>query len=314
MAAGAALLECVPNFSEGRRKEVIEGIAAAVKSVNGVQLLDVDPSVSANRTVYTFVGGPEDVVEAALHACRVAHQLIDMSGHKGEHPRLGALDVCPFIPVANACMADAVRCANEFARRLAADLHVPVYLYQDAAVKGPHRVSLPSIRAGEYEGLAAKIKLADWVPDYGPAEFVPSWGATVCGARPFLIAYNVNMLSTKEQAHRVALDIREQGRSKDEPGKFKSCRAIGWYLSDENMAQVSINLTDFTVTSMHQVYEECKAISQSLSLAVVGSQLVGLVPLQAMLDSARHYMHSENLFITDEAQQIRLVSFASLLL
>ncbi|XP_042371180.1 formimidoyltransferase-cyclodeaminase-like [Plectropomus leopardus] len=211
----AQLVECVPNFSEGRNKEVIDAIAAAISGTAGCSLLDVDPGASTNRTVYTFVGSPAAVVDGALNAARVAFSLIDMSKHSGEHPRTGALDVCPFIPVQNVSMDDCVHCANVFGQRLAETLQVPVYLYGEAARKDSRR-SLPSVRAGEYEALPDKLKRPDWSPDFGPAQFVPPWGATVTGARKFLIAYNVNLISTKEQAHRIALDIREQGRGKDQ--------------------------------------------------------------------------------------------------
>ncbi|KAM3850059.1 formimidoyltransferase-cyclodeaminase, partial [Diretmus argenteus] len=211
----AQLVECVPNFSEGRNKEVIDAIADAISGTDGCSLLDVDPGSSTNRTVFTFVGSPEAVVEGALNAARQAFPLIDMAKHSGEHPRTGAMDVCPFIPVQNATMDDCVRCANAFAQRLADMLHVPVYLYGEAARKESRR-NLPSVRAGEYEALPEKLKKEEWAPDYGPATFISSWGATVTGARKFLIAYNVNLISTKEQAHRIALDIREQGRGKDQ--------------------------------------------------------------------------------------------------
>ncbi|XP_033876483.3 formimidoyltransferase-cyclodeaminase isoform X2 [Acipenser ruthenus] len=254
------LVECVPNFSEGRNKEVIDAIATAISSTEGCLLLDVDPGPSTNRTVYTFVGSPEAVLEGALSAARVAFQLIDMTRHTGEHPRMGAMDVCPFIPVQNVSMEECVCCGNRFAQRLAEELGVPVYLYGEAARK-ENRRSLPSIRAGEYEALPEKLKKPEWAPDFGPSRFVPTWGATVTGARKFLIAYNVNLLSTKEQAHRIALDIREQGRGKE----------------------------------------------QELNLPVVGSQLVGLIPLKAVLDSAEFYIQKEKLFILEEEHKVRLV-------
>ncbi|XP_041056208.1 formimidoyltransferase-cyclodeaminase [Carcharodon carcharias] len=256
----ARLVECVPNFSNGQSKEVIDAIADAISRTDGCSLLDVDPGSSTNRTVYTFVGSPEAAVEGALSAAQVAFQLIDMTTHRGEHPRLGALDVCPFIPVRNVGMEDCVQCANEFGKRLAEKLQVPVYLYGEAA-RDERRRTLPSIRAGEYEGLQEKLWNPDWAPDFGMATFVPQWGATVTGARNFLIAYNVNLLSTKEQAHRIALNIREQGRGKD----------------------------------------------QDLDLPVVGSQIVGLIPLKAMLDAAEFYMKKENLFILEEEHKVRLV-------
>ncbi|XP_064647692.1 formimidoyltransferase-cyclodeaminase-like [Lineus longissimus] len=300
------LVECVPNFSEGQHKEVIEAIANAIVGTDGCTLLDVDPGVSTNRTVYTFVGSPETVVEGALNAARVASQVIDMTRHHGEHPRLGALDVCPFVPLQNVTMEDCVECAKEFGERLAQDLGVPVFLYGEAATED-HRKTLPQIRAGEYEGMQEKLSKPEWKPDYGEPEFVPSWGVTVTGARKFLIAYNVNMLSTKEQAHRVALNIREQGRSIEEPGKLKHVQAIGWWLDESNLAQVSTNILDHDVTPVHRVYEECVRDAKELNLAVVGSQIVGLLPLKAMLQAADYYMEKENLFILEEEQKIKLV-------
>lgn len=302
----AQIVECVPNFSEGRRKDVIQAIADAIIKTDGVTLLDVDPGASTNRTVYTFVGTPEAVVEGALAASRVAATLIDMSTHQGEHPRMGALDVCPFIPVQGVTMDDCVMCANRFAARLAQDLEVPVYLYGEAATS-PARKTLPTVRSGEYEGLIDKLMQKDWAPDYGPADFVPSWGATAAGARKFLIAYNINLLGTKEQAHRLALNIREQGRSKETPGKFKHVQAIGWWLEEANLAQISINVTDTDVTPLHEVFEEVIKQAQTLQLPVAGSEIVGMVPLECLLKAADFYMVQGNLFILEEDQKIRLV-------
>ncbi|XP_078407805.1 formimidoyltransferase-cyclodeaminase [Cetorhinus maximus] len=302
----ARLVECVPNFSNGQSKEVIDAIADAISRTDGCSLLDVDPGSSTNRTVYTFVGSPEAAVEGALSAAQVAFQLIDMTTHRGEHPRIGALDVCPFIPVRNVGMEDCVQCANEFGKRLAEKLQVPVYLYGEAA-RDERRRTLPSIRAGEYEGLQEKLQNPDWAPDFGTATFVPQWGATVTGARNFLIAYNVNLLSTKKQAHRIALNIREQGRGKDQPGRLNKVQAIGWFLEEANIAQVSINLLDFEVTALHTVFEEVHKDAKDLDLPVVGSQIVGLIPLKAMLDAAKFYMKKENLFILEEEHKVRLV-------
>lgn len=300
------IVECVPNFSEGRSKEVIEAIANAISNTEGCNLLDVDPGVSTNRTVYTFVGSPEAVIAGALNAARAAYTYIDMRTHTGEHPRIGAMDVCPFIPVQNVTMEDCVNIAKEFGEKLALELDVPVYLYAEAT-DNPNRKALPSIRKGEYEGLPEKLQQEEWKPDFGPAEFNPRWGATVTGARKFLIAYNINILSTKEQAHRIALNIREQGRGEENPGRCKAVQAIGWYLEEANMAQVSCNLSDYTVTSMHKVYEEICKDAEELKLAVCGSQIVGLVPLDAMLQAAEYYMEKENLFILEEDQKLRLV-------
>ncbi|XP_034510101.1 formimidoyltransferase-cyclodeaminase isoform X3 [Ailuropoda melanoleuca] len=300
------LVECVPNFSEGNNQEVIDAISRAVAQTPGCVLLDVDAGPSTNRTVYTFVGQPKDVVEGALNAARAAFQLIDMSQHKGEHPRMGALDVCPFIPVRGVSMDECVLCAQAFGQRLAEELGVPVYLYGEAAQTASRR-TLPAIRAGEYEALPEKLKQAEWAPDFGPSSFVPSWGATATGARKFLIAFNINLVSTKEQAHRIALNIREQGRGKDKPGRLKKVQGIGWYLDEKNLAQVSTNLLDFEVTALHTVYEETCREAQELSLPVVGSQLVGLVPLKALLDAAAFYCEKEKLFILEEEHRVRLI-------
>lgn len=300
------IVECVPNFSEGRNEEIINAIAEAIRQTSGCTLLDVDPGKSTNRTVYTFVGEPKAVIDGALNAARVARKLIDMRKHKGEHPRIGALDVCPFVPVANVTMEDCVECAKEFARRAAEELGIPVYLYEYAQPL-EYRKKLSQIREGEYEGLSEKIKKAEWKPDFGPAEFIPEWGATVAGARNFLIAYNVNILGTKEQAHRIALNIREAGRGPNEPGIFKEVRAIGWWVEEYNMAQVSINLTNYKVTPPHIVFEEIKKQAADLKVGVVGSELVGLIPLEAMLMAAEYYIEKENLFILEEDKKIKLV-------
>uniref|UniRef100_A0A674N4M9 Formimidoyltransferase-cyclodeaminase n=1 Tax=Takifugu rubripes TaxID=31033 RepID=A0A674N4M9_TAKRU len=293
----ARLVECVPNFSEGRNQKVIDAIAAAIRDTSGCSLLDVDPGASTNRTVYTFVGSPQDVVEGALNAARQAFTLIDMSKHSGEHPRTGALDVCPFIPVQNVSMDDCVNCANIFGKRLAEMLHIPD---KDEDLEG-HFLCFAFI------AFVFQLKIESWAPDFGPATFVPSWGATVTGARKFLIAYNVNLISTKEQAHRIALDIREQGRGKDQPGVLTKVQGIGWYLDEANIAQVSTNILDYEVTSLHMVYEEICRDAKGLKLPVVGSQIVGLIPLKALLDSADFYIQRDGLFIVDEEHKIRLV-------
>ncbi|KAK3587974.1 hypothetical protein CHS0354_014491 [Potamilus streckersoni] len=286
--------------------QIIEAIANAIAGTDGCNLLDVDPGASTNRTVYTFVGSPEAVVEGALNAARVAYQVIDMRRHHGEHPRMGAMDVCPFIPVQDVTMEDCVECAKDLAERLAIELGVPVYLYGEAS-QNDSRKTLPQIRAGEYEGLVEKLGKPEWKPDYGPTDFIPSWGATAVGSRKYIIAYNVNVLSTKEQAHRIALNVREQGRGDGEPGRLKHIQAIGWYLEEANMAQVSVNITDVDQTPIYRVYEEIVKDAEKLNLAVVGSQIVGLVPLKAMLEVAQYYMDKENLFILEEDQKLRLV-------
>jgi glutamate formiminotransferase/formiminotetrahydrofolate cyclodeaminase len=299
------LVECVPNFSEGRDREVIEAIAAAIRATPGCALLDVDAGQSTNRTVYTFVGGPEAVLEGALAAARVARDRIDMRRHRGEHPRLGALDVCPFVPVSGVTMDDCVACAHAFAKRAGAELGVPIFLYEAASAQ-EYRKALRDIRAGEYEGLAEKLQKPEWQPDYGPAAFVPSWGATVVGARGFLIAYNVNVLGTREQAHRIALSVREQGRGPGEPGRLKKVKGIGWWVEEYGLAQVSMNLDDYHVTPPHVAFEACVEEARALKVAVAGSELVGLIPREALLLAAEHYIAREGLFILEEGQKIRL--------
>lgn len=300
------IVECVPNFSEGRDPQIIEAISSAIRATANVTLLDVDPGTSTNRTVYTFVGSPSDVVEAALAASRVAYQLIDMARHKGEHPRMGALDVCPFIPVQGVDVDDCVQCAKEFGRRLADELSLPVYLYGMAAEKGAHRISLPQIRAGEYEAIKDKINKDEWKPDFGPCEFVSRWGATATGVRKFLIAFNINVLGTKEQAHRIALNLREQGRGSNEPGRLKAVQGIGWWLEEAQMAQISLNLTDHDVTPIHAAYEEARNDAHQLNVAIMGSEIVGLVPLKAILQAADYYIEKEKLMLLEEEQKVRL--------
>ena len=300
------IVECVPNFSEGRDQKIIDAISDAIRSVKGVTLLDVDPGKSTNRTVYTFVGDPETIIEGALAAARVAREKIDMRTQKGEHPRMGALDVCPFVPVANVSMEECVEISKKFAERAAAELKIPLYLYEHSQTR-EYRKKLPQIRKGEYEGLREKIFQPDWKPDYGPAEFVPTWGATVTGARFFLVAYNVNILGTSNQAHRIALDLREAGRGPGEPGRFKELKGLGWYVDEYNMAQCSFNLNNYHVTAPHEVYEAVKEEAAKINVGVAGSELVGLIPLEAMLKAADYYMNKENLFILDEDQKIKLV-------
>jgi glutamate formiminotransferase/formiminotetrahydrofolate cyclodeaminase len=299
------IVECVPNFSEGRDKDTIEAIARAIRDVEGCTLLDVDPGASTNRTVYTFVGDPETVIEGALAAARVARERIDMRTHKGEHPRFGAMDVCPFIPVAGVTMKECVRIAEEFARRAAEELRVPFFLYEEAAKKA-YRRKLPDVRRGEYEGLEKRLKDPKWKPDFGPSGFVPEWGATATGARKFLIAYNVNILGTPNQAHRIALNLREAGRGKDQPGRLKEVKGMGWFVDEYNMAQVTVNLNDYEVTPIHVLFEEVKKEAAALNVGVAGSEIVGVVPLEAVLMAADYYIEKEHLFILDEDQKVRL--------
>lgn len=301
------IIECVPNFSEGRDKETIEAIAEAIRKTSGCKLLDVDSGVSTNRTVYTFVGDPDSIVEGALNATRIARKRIDMRHHSGEHPRIGALDVCPFIPVANATIEECVAISHRFAELVSAELGIPIYLYEEASEQD-HRKTLPQIRRGEYEELAHKILLPEWRPDYGPAKFIPEWGATVTGARFFLIAYNVNVMSTSNQAHRIALDLREAGRGRGEPGRLKHVKGIGWFVDEYNLAQVSVNLTNYRITPLHVLFEAVKSEAEKLNVGVAGSEIVGLVPLESLLMAAEFYIRKENLFILDEDQKIRLVT------
>ena len=299
------IVECVPNFSEGRDKKTIEAIAEAIRKTEGCKLLDVDSGESTNRTVYTFVGNPDSVIEGALAAARIARERIDMRKHKGEHPRFGAMDVCPFIPVSGVTMEECAQIARDFGRRGAEELKVPFYLYEEAAASD-YRRKLPDIRKGEYEGLKEKLKDPKWLPDFGPAEFVPAWGATATGARMFLIAYNVNILGTSNQAHRIALNLREMGRGRDKPGRLKDVKGMGWFVDEYNIAQVTVNLNNYRVTPIHVLFEEVKKDADELKVGVAGSEIVGIVPLESILMAADYYIKKEDLFILDEDQKVRL--------
>ncbi len=299
------IVECVPNFSEGRNTDTIEAIARAIRETRGCRLIDVDPGRSTNRTVYTFVGTPEAVVEGALNAAAVAKELIDMSVHHGEHHRMGAMDVCPFIPVANVTMEECVAVSKEFGRRAGEELGIPIYLYEESSDRD-YRKKLPQVREGQYEGLADRITTEKWKPDFGPAKFIPTWGATATGARFFLIAYNVNLLSTPNQAHRIALNLREAGRGEDAPGRFKDVKGMGWYVADYNLAQVTVNLNNYHVTAVHELFEAVKDEAAQLRVGVTGSEIVGVVPLEAILMAADYYIEKENLFVLDEDQKVRL--------
>ena len=295
------LIECVPNFSEGRDVAKIKTITNEIESVEGVRLLDVDPGKATNRTVVTFVGNPDAVVEAAFRAIQKAAEIIDMRTHKGEHPRMGATDVCPLIPVSGITMEETVAYARKLAERVGKELKIPVYLYEYAQ-DNPERKNLSVIRSGEYEGFSKKIKLPEWKPDYGPAEFPASSGATVIGAREFLVAYNVNLNTTSvRRANAVAFDIREAGRKiKNEqgeevmkPGKLKAVKAIGWFIEEYGTAQVSINLTNIHITPVHIAFEECVNSASSRGMRVTGSELVGLIPLKSMLDAGRYFLQKQ---------------------
>jgi glutamate formiminotransferase/formiminotetrahydrofolate cyclodeaminase len=300
------LVECVPNISEGRRQDVYEAVAAAAAATPGVTLLNVDPGAETNRTVITFVGGPEAVLEGAFRLISRATSLIDMTTHHGAHPRLGAVDVVPFVPVSEVSMEECAELARRLGERVGRELQIPVYLYEYAA-SVPQRRNLADIRAGEYEGLADKLKDGAWQPDFGPAGFVPRSGATVIGARKFLVAFNVNLNTLdKRLANRVALDVREKGRMRrDEhgapvldakgdpvwdPGLLKSVKAVGWVIPEFGCAQISINLTDLDVTPLHVAFDTCEERAAERGLRVTGSELVGLVPKAALLAAGRHYL------------------------
>ncbi len=299
------IIECVPNFSEGRDEAVINAIADAIRDTPGCTLLDVDPGKSTHRTVYTFVGDEKTVIEGALAAARVAKEKINMALHHGEHPRFGAMDVCPFIPVANVSMEECADVAQAFAERAAEELEVPFFLYEEAA-RDESRRRLPDVRQGEYEGLENRLKDPHWKPDFGPAKFVPSWGATATGARMFLIAYNVNILGTANQAHRIALDLREAGRGVGQPGELKDVKGMGWYVDEYNLAQVTVNLNNYNVTPIHVLFEAVKKKAAELNIGVAGSEIVGIVPKESLLMAADYYIEQENLFIYEEEQKIRL--------
>lgn len=306
------LIECVPNFSEGRDMKIINQITDAIRAVSGVQVVDVDPGKATNRTVVTMVGEPAEVCEAAFQAVKKAQELIDMSKHHGAHPRFGATDVCPLVPVSNITMEEVVVLARKLAERIGAELGIPVYCYEKAAFK-PERQNLATCRAGEYEGLAQRVVTPEWKPDFGPALFNAKSGATAVGARNFLVAYNVNLNTTStRRANAVAFDIREKGRPQREgdpivgkkkkgpdgkvlwtPGSLKACKAIGWYIEEFGIAQVSINLTDISVTPLHVAFEETCRKAEARGLRVTGSELVGVVPLQAMLDAGRYFLHKQ---------------------
>lgn len=306
------LIECVPNFSEGKDKSIIDAIASAIKAVKEVTLLDVDPGLSTNRTVMTFVGEPQHVIIAAFEAIKVATTLIDMRNHKGEHARMGATDVCPLIPIANISMEETSIWAEKLAEMVGNSLNYPVYMYEFSAKK-PERKNLATIRAGEYEGLADKLKNDQWKPDFGPTLFVPKTGATVIGARAFLVAYNININTNSTRiANAIAFDVREAGRVKrighpvlgeivtDQngepiriPGTLKSVKAVGWYLEEFNTAQISMNLTDLTVAPLHIAFDEVVKSAFNRGVRVTGSELVGLVPLNVLTSAGKYFLEKQ---------------------
>jgi glutamate formiminotransferase/formiminotetrahydrofolate cyclodeaminase len=303
------LIECVPNFSEGRDLNIIKQITDEVESVEGVRLLNVDPGKATNRTVVTFVGEPDAVIEAAFRAIKKAGELIDMSKHTGEHPRMGATDVCPLIPISNISMEETAEYATQLAERVGKELNIPAYLYEYAQPK-KERTNLSIIRAGEYEGFFKKIKLPEWKPDFGPAQFDAKRGATVIGAREFLIAYNVNLNTTStRRANSIAFDVREAGRVMREgdpingkiitdakgkavsiPGSLKAVKAIGWYIEEYGVAQISMNLTNIDVTPVHKAFDEVCTKATERGIRVTGSELVGLIPLKSMLDAGKYFL------------------------
>jgi len=305
------LIECVPNFSEGRDERIIRQITDAIKSTDGATLLDVDPGATTNRTVVTLVGSPDAAVEAAFRGIKKAAELIDMRKHKGAHPRMGATDVCPFIPVSNVSWEEAIECANKLGERVGQELGIPVYLYEKAA-KDKSRSNLAVIRGGEYEGFAEKIKKPEWKPDFGPAK-IGTAGATVIGAREFLVAYNAN-LNTKSvrRANSVAFDVREQGRFKTEdgtptgkkvldakgepirePGMLKHVKAIGWFVKEYGIAQVSMNLTNIDETPLHAAFDACFESAHKRGMRVTGSEIVGMVPKRCLTDAGRYFLRKQ---------------------
>lgn len=294
------LIECVPNFSEGADLVIIKQITDQVEMVEGVRLLNVDPGKATNRTVVTFVGNPEAVIEAAFLAIKKAGELIDMSRHKGEHPRMGATDVCPLIPISGISMEETAQYAQRLAKRVGEELHIPVYLYE-AAQPDKKRSNLSVIRAGEYEGFFKKIKQPEWKPDFGPAEFDTKRGGTVIGARDFLVAYNVNLNTTStRRANAIAFDVREAGRNVVEngvkvnkPGSLKSVKAIGWYIEEYGIAQISMNLTNINVTPIHIAFDEVCRKADARGIRVTGSELVGLVPLKALTDAGKYFLRKQ---------------------
>ncbi len=322
----SVLIECVPNFSEGRNMSIINQIAEAIKTVEGVKLLDIDPGKATNRTVVTFVGSPDAVVEAAFRGFAKAAELIDMSQHKGEHPRMGATDVCPFIPIGNATMAQAIECAQKLGERVGNELKIPVFLYEYAATR-PENKNLATIRAGEYESMAAKLASGNFNPDFGQTQMNVKAGVSAIGARDFLVAYNVNLNTTSvRRANSVAFDVREQGRIVREgddingailkdangeavrkAGACKSVKGIGWYIAEYGIAQVSMNLTNINDTPLHIAFQECCRSAERRGMRVTGSELVGLVPLKVLLDAGEYFLRQQQRSVgVSEAELIKI--------
>lgn len=311
------IVECVPNFSEGRDIKTINAIAGAISAVESVKFISAEPDKDYNRTVVTFVGTPAAVVEAAFQATKTAAEMIDMSQHKGEHPRMGATDVVPFVPVSGVTMKECVELAHAYGKRVGEELGIPIYLYEEAAVK-PERKNLANVRKGEYEGLSAKLEDPMWKPDYGPTRFNAKSGATITGARMFLIAYNVNLDTDDDKlAQEIALTIRESGRAKKDekgnpvldekgkkviiPGTLQAVKAMGVPLVAHNIAQVSINLVNYHITPPHIAFEEVKKHALAMGIGVTGSEIVGLTPKEALLMAGRYYAPTA----TDEEELIK---------
>ena len=328
------LIECVPNISEGRNINIINAIAKTVENVDGVKLLNIDPGKATNRTVITFVGEPKQVIEAAFLLIQKSKELIDMSNHSGEHPRMGATDVCPLVPISNINMKETAKWAHVLSERVGNELNIPVYCYEHAA-KDPKRVNLANCRSGEYEGLKDKLKSKDWAPDYGPKKFdnsVAKSGATAISARDFLVAYNVNLNTTStRRANAVAFDIREAGRLKREngllsgkilkdnkgnplrePGLFKSVKGIGWYIDEYGIAQISYNLTDINTSPLHEVFDKTCERSEARGLRVTGSELIGLVPKKVLIDAGKYFLKKQNRSIGISEQEIIKIAIKSL--
>ncbi len=331
MTTTKRLIECVPNFSEGVNSTIIQSIADQIRKADGVQLLDVDPGKATNRTVVTFVGDPDAVIDAAFNAIKKAAELIDMRAHSGEHPRMGATDVCPLIPISGMTMEETAEYAHKLGKRVGEELGIPIFMYEAAATT-PARKNLATIRAGEYEGMAAKIQQPEWKPDYGPTTLPEKHGATCIGARDFLIAYNVNLNTTSvRRANSVAFDIREKGRIKREgdringaiirdtegnpirvPGTCKAVKAIGWYIAEYGVAQISMNITDISQTKLHEAFEACARSADSRGLRVTGSELVGLVPKQVMLDAGRYFLKKQQRSIGVSEEELIKIAVKSM--
>ncbi len=309
------LIECVPNFSEGNDLSIIKQITDEIEKVDGAKLLNVDSGKATNRTVVTFVGTPDACVEACFHAIKKAGELIDMSRHKGEHPRMGATDVCPFIPISGISMEETAKYAQKLAERVGKELKLPVYLYEHAQ-KNPARKDLSIIREGEYEGFFKKIKLAEWKPDFGPAEYDAKRGATVIGAREFLVAYNVNLNTTSvRRANAVAFDVREAGRKVNnvvQPGTCKAVKGIGWYIAEYGIAQVSMNLTNVNITPVHIAFDECVYSAQNRGMRVTGSELIGLIPLKSLMDAGKYFLRKQKRSTGVSVQELIKIAVKSL--